>query len=166
MARPGIRGAIIILLLLAIISAGAVVLWTKYPRSHPVEISLSSHPEIQGEVYIGGAVPYPGFYPLKAGDTISDVVLAAGGTIEAASGQLELYITKSDEDETAQQVNLNRAEGWLLQALPGIGEARAQAIITYREQNGRFHHAEELMNVEGIGASIYENIKNLITVAD
>jgi len=50
--------------------------------------------------------------------------------------------------------------------LPGIGEVRAQAIIDYRRQNGPFHNISELTKVEGIGTATYEQIKQLITVAD
>jgi len=54
----------------------------------------------------------------------------------------------------------------LLEALPGIGETRAQAIIDYRQQNGPFHNINELTKVEGIGIATYEKIKHLISVAD
>jgi competence protein ComEA len=50
--------------------------------------------------------------------------------------------------------------------LPGIGEARAEAIVNYRYQIGAFKNTSELMKVEGISAAIYERIKELITVAD
>ena len=68
--------------------------------------------------------------------------------------------------ELPQKIDINRAEAWLLEALPGIGEAKAQAIIAYRQQNGGFGHITEIANVEGIGPAIYEDIKNLITVGD
>jgi competence protein ComEA len=70
------------------------------------------------------------------------------------------------EGEPPQKVNINRAEAWLLGALPGIGEVRAQAIIDYRQQNGPFRSTNELLKVAGIGTATYERIKDLITVAD
>ena len=76
------------------------------------------------------------------------------------------YIPQMVEPEPPQRVNINRAEAWLLEALPGIGEVRAQAIINYRRQNGLFHNINELTKVEGIGATTYEQIKHLITVTD
>jgi competence protein ComEA len=139
----------------------------KFPRSQPIEITTQPRQEIQGEVYISGAVNNPGVYPLKPGDTLDDLMRAAGGASAAADRQrLELYAPEIDGAESPQQVDLNRAELWLLQALPGIGEVRAQAIVTYREQNGRFRHTSELTRVDGIGTATYEKIKHLITVGD
>lgn len=159
--------ALIITLLLVIIIIGSLVTWSKYRPSQPIEISMSTPHQLQGEIYIDGAVNNPGFYPLKAGDTVNDIIRAAGGTgAEADLSQLKLYIPTTTEEEPPQKVNINRAEDWLLQALPGIGEVRAQAIIDYRQQNGRFHHTNELIKVEGIGTTTYEKIKHLITVAD
>jgi competence ComEA-like helix-hairpin-helix protein len=68
--------------------------------------------------------------------------------------------------ELPQKIDINRAEAWLLEALPGIGEGKAQAIIAYRQQNGGFTHITEITEVEGIGPAIYEDIKDLITVGD
>jgi len=68
--------------------------------------------------------------------------------------------------ELPQKIDINRAEAWLLEALPGIGESKAQAIIAYRQQNGRFKHIIEITEVEGIGPATYEEIKELITVGD
>jgi competence ComEA-like helix-hairpin-helix protein len=68
--------------------------------------------------------------------------------------------------EQPQKIDINRAEAWLLDALPGIGPSKAQAIIAYRQQNGGFGHIIEITEVEGIGPAIYEDIKDLITVGD
>jgi len=122
---------------------------------------------VQGEIYIGGAVTSPGFYPLTAGDSIEALIQAAGGTTSSADlSQLKLYIPEVGEEEQPQKINLNRAELWLLKALPGIGETRARAIIAYREQYGPFHNIKELTKVKGIGVTTYEEIKHLIIVAD
>ncbi len=166
MTGPGVRWKITVLILLAVIMAGAVTLWARYPRHHTVEISLPPRPEMQGEIYIGGAVHNPGLYPFRAGDTVTSLVRAAGGTAAAAVPvTLALYVAGNDEPET-QKIDLNRAEAWLLQALPDIGEAKAMAIIEYRERNGGFRHVSELTNVPGIGTGTYEDIKHLVTVAD
>jgi len=157
----------IIIILVAIIAIGGIVAWSKYRGSQPIEISIPPSQELQGEIYIGGAVNNPGFYSLKAGDRIADIIQAAGGTTDSADlSSLKLYIPQTEEEQQPQKIDLNRAEAWLLQALPGIGEVRAQAIIDYRQQNKRFHSINELTKVEGIGVATYERIKHLITVAD
>jgi competence ComEA-like helix-hairpin-helix protein len=67
---------------------------------------------------------------------------------------------------TPQRVDINRAEPWLLEALPGIGPSLADAIISYRQENGPFHSPEEITRVPGIGVGVYDKIKNLITVGE
>lgn len=158
---------LIIILLVAIIAIGGIVVWSKYSPSQPIEISLPPSLELQGKIYIGGAVSSPGFYPLRAGDSIEALIQAAGGITSSADlGRLKLYIAEVGEEEQPQKINLNRAEAWLLEALPGIGETLAQRIIDYRQRNGPFNNINELTKVKGIGATTYEKIKHLITVAD
>ncbi len=158
---------LIIILLVAIIIISGIAVWLKYSPSQPIEISIPTARELQGEIYIGGAVSSPGFYPVKADDTIEALIQAAGGTTDSADlGWLKLYVPQTGEKEQPQKIDLNRAELWLLEALPEIGETRAQNIVTYREQNGPFNNITELTKVEGIGTATYEKIKHLIAVAD
>ncbi|MBO4576684.1 MAG: helix-hairpin-helix domain-containing protein [Neisseriaceae bacterium] len=62
-------------------------------------------------------------------------------------------------------VNLNTATADELEALPGIGKAKAAAIVEYREQNGGFKNKEELKQVKGIGDKIYEQVEKEVEVA-
>ena len=62
-------------------------------------------------------------------------------------------------------VDLNRATLEQLDALPGIGPAKARAIIAYRETNGPFRKAEDLLNVSGIGAATFEKLRELVYVS-
>lgn len=74
----------------------------------------------------------------------------------------------SNKNETsnvpAGKVNINTADSETLQTLDGIGEAKAKAIIEYRNKNGDFKNIEDIKNVSGIGDSVYEKIKENITV--
>jgi len=160
---------LLIILLVAIITVSGIVVWSRYSGSQPIEISLTKPPsqEQLTKIYIGGAVNNPGFYPLKAGDSIEALIQATGGTITSANlSGLKLYIPEVGEEEQPQKINLNRAEVWLLKALPGIGETLAQRIVDYRHQNGPFHNIRQLLQVAGIGTTTYEQIKHLITVTD
>ncbi len=71
----------------------------------------------------------------------------------------------SKKTETlGEKVNINTASLEELQALPSIGEAKAKAIITYREEVGLFQQIEDIKEVTGIGDALYEKIKEHITV--
>ncbi|MCK4274848.1 MAG: SLBB domain-containing protein, partial [Dehalococcoidales bacterium] len=72
------------ILLAAIIIAGGIVIWSKQSRGQAIEISIAPEREIQGRIYVGGEVNNPGFYPLKVGDDIEDVLQAAGGITDGA----------------------------------------------------------------------------------
>jgi competence protein ComEA len=61
-------------------------------------------------------------------------------------------------------VNLNTATKDELVALPGIGPAKAQAIIDHRVAHGPFKSVEELKDVKGIGAKRFEKLKPELTV--
>ena len=61
-------------------------------------------------------------------------------------------------------VNLNTADITALMTLPGIGESRAKAIISYREQHGAFAQIEDIMKISGIKQAAFSKIKDKITV--
>ena len=153
--------------LAAIIIAGGIYVWSKAGQSQPLEISLEPESETVGSIYVGGEVNNPGIYPLKAGDTIDDLLQAAGGVTDGADpGDIELIVSFPEDENSPQKVNINTAEAWLLAALPGIGEVRAQAIADYRTQNGPFRDIYELKKVDGLGDATFERIEQFITVAD
>lgn len=72
--------------------------------------------------------------------------------------------TATEPEGMASRVNLNTADAAALESLPGIGPALAQRIIDYRTANGPFQTTAEIQDVRGIGAGIYEKIKDSITV--
>jgi len=156
----------VVILLVVIIMIGSLAAWLRYSPGQPVEISFSRSPEWQGQIYIYGAVTNPGLYPLLDGDSLEELIRAAGGTTGSANlSGLKLYVPEEGEWQ-AQKVDINRAEVWLLKSLPGIGETLAQRIVDYRRDNGPYRSTSELQKVSGIGESIYQQIKDLITVAD
>lgn len=73
-------------------------------------------------------------------------------------------VKNNDSKETSSIININTANLDELMSLNGIGESKAKAIIEYRNTNGNFKTTDEIINVKGIGSSVYEKIKNNITV--
>jgi competence protein ComEA len=159
---------IIVAFLLVSILAGGIILAVKQSSHRPVEITLSPDSPLQydGDIYISGAVANPGLYPLRQGDTIESLIQTAGLAQDADTSQIEIYVPKAGELSNPQKIDLNRAEVWLLDALPGIGPGRAQTIVDYRNQNGPFRRVEDLLNIQGIGESTLDEMRGFITVKD
>jgi len=167
-AVKSINGWIVaVLLLVIIIVAGIVVITQKAGHGQAIDITTSIEHEIIGRIFIDGEVNNPGYYPIFPGDSIDDIIAAAGGLKEGAGlDSVELIVCNDNSQDIPQKIDINRAEVWLLQALPGVGEVKAQAIIEYRQQHGLFRDINELKNVPGFGDISFENIKDFISVND
>ncbi|MFB0634821.1 helix-hairpin-helix domain-containing protein [Bacillus rugosus] len=139
---------------------------------------------------IKGAVQHPGVYEMRTGDRVSQAIEKAGGTSEQADEMqvnlaellqdgIVVYIPKRGEETAVQQaagdaiqsdggkgalVNINTATLEELQGISGVGPSKAEAIIAYREENGRFQTIEDITKVSGIGEKSFEKIKSSITV--
>ena len=135
--------------------------------------SLVSYDEIL--VNVTGEVNRPGIYSIKNGSIVSDAIRLAGGfTKDADDTSINLISKLKDGDkilvkrkassDNPNLININTASVSELMQLPGIGEAKANAIVTYREKYGKFTSIEEIMNVTGISESVYLKIKDSITV--
>ena len=158
--------SIVVLLVIALIAGGAILLINR-ARVPPQELVLSpaALPRPSGEIYIGGEVVNPGIYPLREGDTIPGLLSDAGVEAGADLNFVRLYVLQEEERQSPQKVDINRADAWLLDALPGIGADRAQAIVDYRNKNGEFKRIEDLLKVEGIGERTFAEIRDNITVS-
>lgn len=145
-------------------------------------------------IHIMGEVQTPGVVTLPEGARMIDAIHAAGGLTEQAdmsqinlvyvledglkikipSKDNEMYITQENgenvilEDpqgkEGTTMININKAKIEELTELPGIGDAMAQRIIEYREENGDFQQIEDIQNVSGIGEAKFEKLKENICV--
>ena len=137
-------------------------------------------------VHVLGAVRRPGLVRLPESSRVQDAIDAAGGlTHRAGPGELNLAqllndgqqvvigTTNDPAGEVRDQpgssgtasgaspmgaLDLNRANQLQLEQLPGVGPVTAQAILTWRQQHGRFSRIEELQEVDGIGPKTYAQI--------
>ena len=144
-------------------------------------------------IYVCGAVKEPGVYVLPEGSRVYEAIQMAGGMTPEANeafvnqarvlvdGEQITVFTKEETegldpkafdydvpamDPVAQgKININKATAEELTSLSGIGEAKALAIIEYRETNGAFRETADIMKVSGIGEALYNKIKDDIDVS-
>ena len=185
-----VRG--IFLALVGALIVFVVVSILKRPESAPLPIAITLQPRsVQAataqpttiEVYITGAINKSDVYTLPGGSIVKDLIAAAGGATADAdldainlaqrlTDQLHIHVprkgeaapTPHTEAGSGAPININVADATLLDTLPGIGPATAQAIIDYRKNNGLFKKIEDIKNVPRIGDAEFEKIKSLITV--
>lgn len=139
-------------------------------------------------VHVSGAVVSPGVYEIDSGMRVYDAINAAGGFLDSASddnlnlaqiitdGEKITVLTKKQAKKIKKSdggksgtdnnilININTASKEELMNLPGIGEAKADAIIEYRENNGGFKSTDGIMGISGIKEGVYSKIEKYITV--
>ncbi|MEI4789264.1 helix-hairpin-helix domain-containing protein [Bacillus sp. FJAT-53060] len=141
-------------------------------------------------VEVKGAVRKPGVYMFQSDARVEEAIKRAGGFTSKAdtfeinqAAKLEdsmmIYVRKQGEADTQRQtaatdtssgneksqgVNINQADATELQTINGIGPAKAEAIITYREEHGEFQQIEDLRNIPGFGDKTVERLKSQLTV--
>ena len=92
----------------------------------------------------------------------NDGCIANNSKSSTSSTKTETNI--KEEEKEPKIVNINTATKEELETIPGIGASKAEAIIKYREEHGPFQNIEGLKEVSGIGESLYEKVKDSITV--
>ncbi|WP_186576467.1 helix-hairpin-helix domain-containing protein [Aquibacillus kalidii] len=152
------------------------------------ETQLKEGNNLQSPIFVDvkGEVKKPGVYQLTGNSRVDDVIHLAGGFTDLADPQsvnlaqkvmdeMVINVLKKGENPTAivsdgtttganQKVRINNASIEEIQALKGIGETKASAIVQYKEEHGNFTKLEDLLNVDGIGEKTLENIKDYIQV--
>lgn len=131
-------------------------------------------------VQVCGYVRKPDVYEVSEGTRVFEVLELAGGVTEDGRTDTlwlakevqdgdRVYVPGIDEQPDAGStedglVNINTADITGLMTLPGIGEARAGDIISYRLENGGFDVIEDIMKVPGIKEAAFNKIKDRIKV--
>jgi competence protein ComEA len=132
--KPNRLWSVLICVLIIVIITSTMIGLSRYQPAHAIEITLPDEQEFTGYIQIGGAVSNPGIYPLSYSDNLISLLQAAGGvTSNIDIDTLQLTVTDLSTQSQPQKININRAEEWLLEALPGIGATKAKAIVIYRE---------------------------------
>jgi competence protein ComEA len=139
-------------------------------------------------VHVTGAVASPGVITVAAGARVADAIAAAGeATDDGEPHRLNLARPLTDGEQihvpvegeevapstatgpegvdTDGLVDLNRADAATLETLPGIGPARAEAIVGYREEHGPFAEPGDLRGVSGIGEATFQRLAEHVTVS-
>jgi competence protein ComEA len=86
-------------------------------------------------------------------------------TFDVSGAQIAEMVSPEAAAPVTGRIDINTATREQLISLPGIGPSRAQAIITFREQNGPFTSVDDLERVQGVGAATLANLRPLITVS-
>jgi competence protein ComEA len=145
-------------------------------------------------VDIKGEVKNPREYELKEGSRVRDLIDMAGGLTEEADKEriyfskvledeqcIKIYKIGEDAEELEMEVqgqqenglktvdskgkiNINKAMVEELMTVPGIGKVKAQSIIDYRNENGKFKSVDELTNITGIGAKTLEKLRDKVDI--
>ncbi len=144
-------------------------------------------------VHVNGAVRKPGVYELPEGSRLYEAVESAGGFTGDADEEymnlaavledgVQYHIPTREEAEALRagqspgavneqspytadgKLDINMAGMEDFTQLNGIGESKARAILTYREEHGPFGSIEEIKNVSGIGEGTFQRLKDQITV--
>ncbi|MBT7289594.1 MAG: ComEA family DNA-binding protein [Chloroflexi bacterium] len=165
------RMTLLILSVIAITSASVILINSYFASKTFIQMSIQQTPTLT--VDIRGEVAEPGFYELQLGYEINDAIAAAGGYTDLAAtdaistnadAKNRTFIYVPSISQSPQRININTAEIWLLDALPGIGETLAGRIVDYRNEYGPYMSADELTYVSGIGESTLAKIKGKITI--
>lgn len=99
----------------------------------------------------------------KAFEQVKNIAECKCETIEVNNCVDKNTTNESTNNETTK-ININTDSKEKLMTISGIGSSKADAIIEYRTKNGNFKTTEDIINVSGISKTIYDKIKDTITV--
>ncbi len=136
-------------LIFAIILGGVVLLWQK-DILNDLSQKLKSTEQVELENY------------QKENQDLRKEITKLEGKISQIESEKE--VLGAQTDASGEKININTADAVELDKLPGVGPARAQSIIDYRQKTGGFKTIEEIQNIKGIGPATFAKMANMIIV--
>jgi competence protein ComEA len=183
-ALAGVLAAVVVIVL------GAVALVGGGPAPEPPPALPTARPAAEARaappaglvISVIGRVRSPGLVTVPQGARVADVLRAAGGPEPGADiGALNLARKVTDGEQlavgipapppapdtpaaAAGKLDLNTATADQLDTLPGVGEVMAKRIVQWRTDHGGFTKVEQLRDVDGIGESKFQKLREKVTV--
>jgi competence protein ComEA len=146
----------------------------------------SKAPAAELIIDVVGKVRKPGIVTVPKGSRVYQAIEAAGGLkgrVDTAALNMARVLTDGEQivvgiepvsapagaaagtpDAAGGKVNLNTATAEQLDTLPGVGPVTAQAILDWREENGRFGSVDDLLDVKGIGDATLAELRDHVSV--
>jgi len=97
---------------------------------------------------------------------VLSLALGLAQVARAESSGMPPPCPSADAPTTPKVLDLNRADERALLELPGIGPARARAIVSFREQHGGFRSVSQLLQIRGIGRALLKQLRPLLTLSE
>ncbi|MGW4399187.1 helix-hairpin-helix domain-containing protein [Amycolatopsis nivea] len=188
----GRRGMIFALALLAAaaVIAGGLAVFGRSPAAEvapplPTARAQAPHASKTNEnlvISVVGHVRSPGLVTVPSGSRVADALRAAGGVnpgVDLTALNLARKLTDGEQlavgvpaaqaapvgsGAAASKIDLNSATAEQLDSLPGVGEVTARRITDWRTQHGGFSSVEQLRDVDGIGESKFQKLREQVTV--
>jgi competence protein ComEA len=182
-ALAGVLAAVVVIVL------GAVALVGGGPAPEPPPALPSARPAAEARaapppglvISVIGRVRSPGLVTVPQGARVADVLKAVGGPEPGADmAALNLARKVTDGEQLAvgipappappdapqadAKVDLNTATANQLDTLPGVGEVMAKRIVQWRTDHGGFTKVEQLRDVDGIGESKFQKLREKVTI--
>ena len=102
---------------------------------------------------------------LGRGSLLLSSTILRGGNTDGGLGEIHLSRPQGQAPATGR-INLNAAAEETLQELPGVGQVLARNIVSLRQKLGGFTDLTQLLQAEGLGPAIYNQIKDLVYIGE
>ena len=168
MKKASAINAAAIVVLLAAIAAGAVILLQKHPWSRePVEIRLerpATAAQRLLQVYIDGAVAWPGWYMLNGETTIEGLLATAGGLTNGVErSTIAIRVSTDGVGESPQRISINRASPGVVCSSRACGIGRSERVERHAASTGGRSAGTYKQVAVGVGVGVRITLREVTT---